>query len=53
MFSLNLSNVKVIKFIHKTWPTDSPVATKTVDPYADTCDVNDASKYWYASSAVK
>jgi hypothetical protein len=31
----------------------NPVATKIVDPYAETAMVNGASKYSYACSAVK
>jgi hypothetical protein len=36
-----------------TYSPWNPVATKNVDPYAETVIVNGASKYSYACSAVK
>ena len=36
-----------------TWSPLNPVATKNVDPYAESAIVNGASRYSYACSAVK
>jgi hypothetical protein len=46
--SRHVRNVPII-----TCSPRNPVATKNVDPYAESAIVNGASKYSYACSAVK